>query len=374
MVNLLFFIDTTLSSGGAEKVLRTLINHMDRSRFDITVVTSWPEDAGKYLAPGIHYRSLYPARNRFWRLVSRLEAAAGLTYRLRMAGPYDLEIAYLEFGPTKILASSTNKKAKKLAWVHCELDKTVSDLPRLQEKAAAWYQKFDRVVCVSWSVRDSFLRLFDAPDRCDIVYNVVDSEEIRSKAQQPLPPVLQKRKLTVATIGRMYPPKGYDRLLKVHKRLREEGLDYDLWILGDGPERGDLEEYCRQNQLTDSVFMPGFLSNPYPVFREADVIVCSSRYEGFSTVVTEAMILGKPVVTTDCSGMYELLGENESGIITENSEDGLYTGLKQMLGSAALRQHYADAAQTRGASFHRDRLVRATEEYFLTILKGTRSE
>ena len=92
MIKLLFFINTTLSSGGAEKVLRTLVNNMDQSRFDITVITSWPEDGGKYLAPGIHYRSLYPARNQFWRLVSRLEAGLGLTYRMRMAGEYDIEI------------------------------------------------------------------------------------------------------------------------------------------------------------------------------------------------------------------------------------------------------------------------------------------
>ena len=93
MIKLLFFINTTLSIGGAEKVLRTLVNNMDQSRFDITVITSWPEDGGKYLAPGIHYRSLYPARDQFWRLVSRLEAGLGLTYRMRMAGEYDIEIA-----------------------------------------------------------------------------------------------------------------------------------------------------------------------------------------------------------------------------------------------------------------------------------------
>lgn len=374
MIKLLFFIDTTLSRGGAEKVLRTLVNSMDQRRFDITVITSWPEDGDRYLAPGIHYRSLYPARNQFWRLVSRLEAGLGLTYRLRMTGDYDLEIAYLEFGPTKILASSTNKRARKLAWVHCELDKTGADLSLLRRKAAPWYPKFDKVICVSRNVRDSFRRIFGDSCCCEVLYNVVDSEEIRGKAALPLPSALQKRKLTAATVGRMYAQKSYDRLLRVHKRLREEGLDYDLWILGDGPERSGLEEYCRQNQLTDSVFMPGFLDNPYPAFREADVIVCSSLYEGFSTVVTEALILGKPVVTTDCSGMEELLGDNEYGIITENTEAGLYSGLKEMLSSSALRQHYAEAAARRGTAFQRDTLVRATEEFFLNTLEGTRSE
>ena len=371
MIKLLFFIDTTLSSGGAEKVLRTLVNNLDQSRFDITVMTSWPEDADQYLVSGIHYRALYPARNRFWRSISRMEAALGLTYRLRMAGDYDIEAAYLEFGPTKILASSTNRRAKKLAWVHCQLDKTGGDIDALQRKAAAWYPRFDKVVCVSKTVRDSFIRLFGTSPEATVLYNVVDSDEILSKADMPLAPCLHKRGLTVLTVGRMYPPKGYDRLLRIHKRLSDEGLCHDLWVLGDGPERAALEEYCRENRLEDSVRMPGFLSNPYPAFREADVIVCSSLYEGFSTVVTEALILGKAVVTTDCSGMDELLGESEFGLITENSEEGLYRGLKQLLSDPTLRQHYARAAGLRGSAFRKEALVRKTEEFFTELMEGT---
>lgn len=371
MHKLLFYIDTTLSSGGAEKVLRTLVNHMDSSRFDITVLTAWPEDAGKYLNPRIRHRSLYPARSRFWRTIARIEAALGLTYRLRMAGDYDLEIAYLEFGPTKVLSSSTNRKAKKAAWVHCELDKTGLDPRELHRKAAGWYRKFDKVVCVSQTVRESYLRIFGTETEAVVLPNVVDSTDILSRAALPLPAPLNKRRLTVATVGRMYAPKGYDRLLKVHHRLIRDGLDFDLWILGDGPERGMLEAYCREHGLEDSVFMPGFLSNPYPAFREADIIVCSSRYEGFSTVVTEALILGKCVVTTDCSGMQELLGSSEYGLITENSEDGLYVGLKQLLTEPETRAAYAAAAARRGQDFRTEELVRKNEDFFTQLLEGT---
>lgn len=371
MTKLLFFIDTTLSSGGAEKVLQTLVNHLDPSRFDVTVMTAWPEDATHRFLPHIHYKSLYPARNKLWRLISRAEAQLGLTYRLRMAGDYDIEIAYLEHGPTKILASSTNARAKKLAWVHCELDKSESDLSELQRKASGWYAKFDRVLCVSQTVRDSFIRIFGNKPEALVLHNVVDSDEILTKAAQSLPESLGKRRLTVATVGRMYPPKGYDHLLQVHKQLKEDGVDHDLWILGDGPERGSLEAYCREHHLEDSVSMPGYLTNPYPVFREADVIVCSSRYEGFSTVVTEALILGKPVVTTDCSGMYELLGNNEFGIITENSVSGLYAGLKRMLSEPGLMDRYAAAAALRGKDFCRDVLVGKHEAFFTELLEGT---
>lgn len=369
MHRILFFIDTTLSSGGAEKVLRTLVNHMDREKFDITVLTSWPEDANKYLAPHIHYRSLYPAKNRLWRLVSRIEAALGLTYRLRMAGDYDLEIAYLEFGPTKILARSTNKRAKKLAWVHCDLSRVVTDPEGFRQKCGGWYRAFDGIVCVSQTVRHSLNELIGMEEKTHVLYNVVDSAEILSTAVQS--PTLIRRRLTLVSVGRMYPAKGYDRLLRVHRRLLDEGFDHDLWILGDGPGRPELEAYCQDQGLTDSVQMPGFLDNPYPVIAVADALVCSSLYEGFSTVVTEALILGKSVVTTDCSGMDELLGDNECGIITENSEEGLYQGLKRFLSDPALRVRYDEAAKCRGRDFRLDALVAKTETFFTELLEGT---
>ena len=126
MIKILFFIEE-LEAGGAEKVLRDLVNHMDQTKFDITVQTVWPCDASKYLVSGIRYKSTYSAKNRINRLRYRFEAEVGILYHLHIKDDYDIECAYLEMGPTKVIASSTNKKAKKLAWVHCDLTKAVSD-------------------------------------------------------------------------------------------------------------------------------------------------------------------------------------------------------------------------------------------------------
>ena len=145
MINILFFIES-LSGGGAEKVLRNLVNAMDQTKFCITVQTLYPEDAGKYLAPGIHYKHCYPAKNRVNELRMRAEAAVGLTYPLRIKGDYDIEVAYLECGSTKIMASSTNQKALKLAWVHCDLAKKADNPAAFVKETAKYYRKFDKVV------------------------------------------------------------------------------------------------------------------------------------------------------------------------------------------------------------------------------------
>ena len=369
MIKILFFIDTTLASGGAEKVLRELVNNMDQSKFDITVHTLWKEDAEQYLTPGIRYRYIFERKTKWNARRFRIESALGATYRLHLAGDYDIEVAYLEFGPTKVLATSNNKKAKKVAWIHCNLLKEIRDMDGFVTKAKQWYSKYDKVVCVSQQIRDGYEKLFGNHPESVKLYNTVDDTAIREKAGERIPRGIGKRKFTVATVGRLYPVKGYDRLLEATLRLVREGLDLDLWILGEGPDRTAMEKYISENGLENRVHLLGFYSNPYPFMRKADVIVCSSYSEGFSTMVTEALILGKPVVTTPCSGMDELLGDNEFGLITEDSVEGIHQGMKRMLEDAELRAHYAQKAAIRGKDFSKEKLVKETEQFFEDLLK-----
>ncbi len=361
MIKLLFFIDTGLTGGGAERVLCNLANALDPERFQVTVMTLWPQDSAPYLKPHVAYRSAYPVKNAFTRNLYRLEAAMGTAWK-RLGSGYDLEIAYLEAGPTKVLASSKSG-AKKLAWVHSDL-RLRPDSAAFTEKSAGWYPQFDRVVCVSENVRESFADLYGEIPPTTVLYNINDESEIREKAGAFIP---ERADLpTLCALGRLSPEKGFDLLIPVCARLKEDGIPFRLQILGEGPERSALEALIRENHLEDQVTLMGFQSNPYPCMNAADVIVCSSRYEGFSTVVTEALILGRPIVTTDCTGMRELLGDSEYGMIT----DDLYQGLKQLLTQPGLLAHYESQAALRGRDFQKENLVRKTEEFFLALLEG----
>lgn len=366
MIKILFFIET-LKSGGAEKVMIDLVNHMDQTKFAITVQTVWPCDAKKYLAPGIRYKSMYSAENKANHLRYRAEAESGLAYRLHIKDNYDIECAYIEMGPTKVLAASTNKKAKKLAWVHCDLSKKIENKGAFVSKADPQYRKYDEIICVSENVLESFMRLFGANVPARVIYNVVEDDAIREKAKANLPVGLQKKRFTLATLGRLTHQKGYDLLLKVHDRLIRDGFEYDLWIAGEGEDRPMLEQFIADHNLADSVKLLGFQDNPYPILAAADLLVCSSRYEGLSTFVTEGLILGKPIVTTDCTGMRELLGNSEFGLITEMTEDALYDGMKTMLQDEFLRSKYTEKAALRGQNFSTERLVQDTESYFMKL-------
>ena len=368
-IRILFFIEN-LSGGGAEKVLCDLVNAMNQDRFEITVQTLWKADAGRYLNAGIRYRYCYAEHTGWNDYRSRLEAAAGLTYPLHIKDDYDIEVAYLECGATKILAGSTNKRAKKIAWVHCDLSLKIADPEAFAKKSAKWYEKFDRVVCVSQNVKDSFDRLFGISAKTCVLYNTINDTAIRNKAHEKLPDFPKKRRLTAVTLGRLTRQKGYDRLLRVHRELIGSGINYDLWILGEGEDRSDLEAYISKNDLSESVKLLGFCENPYPYLMEADLLVCSSRYEGFSTFITEGLILGRPIITTDCTGMRELLGDSEYGHIVDNSEEALIDGMRQLLLNESLRAEYAEAASVRGASFSAQALADQTERFFTDIIKG----
>ena len=370
MIKILFFIET-LTGGGAEKVLRDLVNHMDQTKFDITVQTAFPCEASKYLNPGIRYKSMYASESKANRLRYRAEAESGLTYRLHIKDDYNIECAYLEMGSTKVMAASTNKKAKKLAWVHCDLSKAVDDPKAYVEKTAPWYAKFDQILCVSQTVKEQFDMLFQNRFKSTVLYNVIDDAAIREKALLPLPDGAKKRRFTVLSVGRFSPPKKFMRLLKAHKRLLDDGMEHDLWILGEGPERPMLEQYVAENNLTDSVWMPGFVDNPYPFMREADFLACSSVFEGFSTFLTEGVILGKPIVTTDVSGMRELFGNSEHGLIVENDDEAFLNGMRRMLVDSTLRNEYAAKAAERGKAFSTSALTDKTEQFFADLLGVT---
>ena len=371
MIKVLFHIDT-LGGGGAEKVLCNLVNHMDQTKFDITIQTVYPDAAEEYLVDGVHYKYIYPSDNQFYRNVYRVEAALGLVYPLHMKDDYDLEIAYLEFGPTKVIASSTNKKAKKIAWVHCDFDIAIKEKEAFIKKAATQYQQYDKIACVSEKCKESFVTMFGNDPEVVVIHNVIDDKEIIEKAEQPLPSIAEKRKLTMCAVGRLSAPKNYIRLLNTAYRLHEEGYDFDLWMVGDGEQRELIEEYISKHEMSFYVKLIGFQKNPYPFMKASDLLVCSSDYEGFSTFVAEGLILGKPIITTECSGMRELLGDSKYGMIVPNSDEAFYEGLKTVLTQDEDNlEAYAEKGLKRGRMFNLEYLTKSAECFFEAICLET---
>lgn len=353
-IRILFLIDT-LTGGGAEKVLQTLVNSLNPERFEITVQTVAYTDPAPYLKPHIRYRAINRRNSRMFSLWLRLCAQMGWAYPLYIRGDYDVEVAFLECGPTKLLARSINRAALKIAWVHCDLEK--KPLPKGYWKH---YRAFDRVVCVSETVRAGFEKLAGRP--AEVLENVIDAEEIVEKSREF---AVEPRKFTFGAVGRLSREKGFDRLLAAAKQLRAEGFVFRLQLIGEGPERRDLERMGGGDFL-------GFQENPYPYMARADVILIPSRTEGCSTVASEGLVLGRPILATDCPGMGDLLGNG--GLLVENSTRGIYGGMKHLLTDRALRVSLAAAASRRGQRYDREEAAGNVEKYILKGLEEKRGE
>ena len=159
--------------------------------------------------------------------------------------------------------------------------------------------------------------------------------------------------------------KGFERLLHIIKQLVADGEKVHLYLLGKGPLEKELKNYIKNNRLEKYVTMLGYQINPYKYVAKSDIFVCSSYSEGFSTAVTEALIVGTAICTVDVSGMNEMLGENnEYGIVTENSEEGLYQGLKVLLNDKEKLEKYKQKAYIRGKIFSVVKTVNETQKMF----------
>lgn len=367
MIKILFFIES-LTGGGAEKVLKSLVNALDFGKFEITVATLFKEDVKDELKSGIKYKYCYKSRSPLTNALMRLEAAAGLTYSLHLKGDYNIEVAYLECGATKIMAGSTNKKAAKVAWVHCDLSKKADDFEAFVKSTKKYYEKYDRVVCVSEDVKASFTAAYGEAVRVVTLYNCYNDSEIIEKSKEPVKLSGASYLPVLVAVGRLVPIKGYDRLLNVHKRLLDENVNHRLLIVGGGDDFWDLKGYIEEKKLEETVELLGFKQNPYPYMKMADLFVCSSFSEGFSTTVVESLILGTPVVTTDCTGMREILGDSEYGLITENSEDGIFEGIKKMLTEKDVYLKYKEKSALRGEDFKEKNAVLKTESFFESLI------
>ena len=366
----ILFLITNLAYGGAERVLVNLANNLNKEKYDVTVMTIFDEGVNRqYLSADVHYRTAFHKSFHGIKYITAL-LPASILHKLFVKEVYDYEIAYLEGPPTKIISGCKNSATKLLSWIHIELlsNKAFSEGFRSIAEAKKTYQKFTKIVCVSNTVKQCFENISEIRDNIKVLYNTNETELIREKSTELVQDFAFGTVFTVCSVAKIEDSKGYDRLLEVHRKLTDEGFLHRIILIGIGSQSEKLKERAKAYGVSDSFLLLGFRDNPYKYVAKSDLYVCSSRREGFSTSVTEALIVGTPVISTECSGAKELLGErNEYGIVVDNSTDGIYQGMKVMLGSPKLLKHYKEQAAIRGSYFSREKTVRAVEEMLESI-------
>ena len=207
---------------------------------------------------------------------------------------------------------------------------------RMMPTLARWfYPKADRIVAVSLGVKQDLANITGLPEsRIQVIYNPVITPKILRKglAHPPHPWFQVGSDSVILAVGRLVPAKEFDALIRVFSRVILKKPSR-LMILGEGPERQNLENLIQELGLEDSVTLSGFLEDPYPFISHASLFVLCSRHEGLPGALIEAMAFGIPLVATDCpSGPREILENGRHGVLVpvgdwQALEDAILKGL-----------------------------------------------
>ncbi|MBE7017547.1 MAG: glycosyltransferase [Ruminococcaceae bacterium] len=239
---------------------------------------------------------------------------------------YYAAIGFIE-GRSSTWVADIKKDIRKIAWVHNDVNRF--NIGISEKEAIDSYSKMHTVVLVS----DEAKKCFDEKYRIEqcnleVLHNLIDEDKIIQLSAEP---VKENDSFTFINVGRMRPQKRQDRLVEIAKRLKEEGFRFKIQIVGDGSEENKIREMIRSEDVSDCVELLGLQLNPYPYIKQADCFVLTSDFEGFGIVVKEAALLGTPVISTDVTGVSEVLHGGKYGILCDVDTDDIYRAMRSVL-------------------------------------------
>lgn len=362
------FVLPDLDAGGAQLMNVRLARELQSRKWRVQVVVLFNRAYTRLLRKlsGLPVTQL-GARNIYHKIC--------LPFRLAvLAAKADIVIGGMELAATNYaFVAAKIAHSPFLSWTHIAMahhEKVVDRIDRLVTHAI--YRRCRNIVFPSEGAADSLLRALGGKPRggrWHVIHNFLERPQSRSpNYQRPLNEEFFSRPVIVG-IGRLVRQKGFDRLIKAHAWVLGRGIKHNLLLLGEGSLRFELENLCRELNVSSTVFMPGHVPDPRRWLIGCQVFGLSSRYEGFSLALLEALDAGLPCVAMDCpSGPRELLENGKYGILTPPDDiTAFQQALEKLLTDAALRQFYARVALERAREFTADRVVPMWEALLMDI-------
>lgn len=318
---ILFIIWSFTFGGGAEKILANLVNKMDLDKYDIDIIEYWHvntqtekvNDRINVLEPIVDSTKASKFEKLFKKIL--LEHFPNVLRKKYIKKEYDYEIAFNYMIPTFLLS----KTCKTISWMHgdiYELNENKRN-KKLQRKSLKCVNK---IVAISENTYNSIIDVFpEFKDKTCIINNSFDIKTLEEKSNEKID--LKKTKFTMLFAGRLDENKNPLFLINVAKILKQRNIDFELWMIGIGDLKEKVEKKIEEYNLKENVKILGYQRNPYPYFKMTDIVLLSSKSEGFPTVLAESLIFGKPFVTTQVGGTLELSCGGKCGFVTNDIEE-----------------------------------------------------
>ena len=251
----------------------------------------------------------------------------------KLSKKYDVAISYA--WPHDIVASNVNAN-KKIAWIHTDYSKLEIDN---KIDLSVWNQ-FDHIASVSEECRNSFLTQYPTlKEKVITIENINSPEFIRNMAKEEIVlNEINRDHFNIVSVGRLSYVKGFDLAVQALRMLHDKGLtDIKWYVVGYGGYEEELKEIIAQNKLEDSFILLGKKTNPYTYIKACDLYVQPSRYEGKAVTVTEAKILGKPILITNYPTSKSQIEDGKEGLICDLSVEGIAKGIEKLYRDSDLR-------------------------------------
>ena len=354
---------TKLGIGGAERVLVDIANELSNN-YDITIFTIYGGgELEKELNSNIKQISLYKQEKKNGFIPIYVLVCGKHIYNKFLRKKFDVDIAFLEGPITRIFAYKGNKR--KIAWVHNDISKVFGKDKKaeLKKHIDKWfYKQYDQIIFVSKQNKKVFENIYGNISKRKVIYNYINKERVLKLAEESTKEndylkfnsnnyaknINQEKKRYRFEIGkideimngnfeknfvvvsRLVKQKAIDRLIRVHKRLIDEGLKHRIYVIGEGEEKENLLNLVEKLNVNDSFIFLGQIENPYPYIKMADYFGLFSYFEGYGMVLEEAKILNKTILVTNTAAV-EAVKNYDKKIIIENNEQAIFESIKKVI-------------------------------------------
>lgn len=198
-------------------------------------------------------------------------------------------------------------------------------------------------VALSELIRDSIVKEYGInKDKIPVIYNGIDLSKCLPKTDYSI-----YGNFKILHIGRFSEQKNHAGLLKAFKLFHDNHSDSELWLIGDGEKKTEIERYVAENNLDKSVKFLGLQSNVYGYLHDADMFTLPSNYEGIPMTLIEAMGTGLPIVATAVGGVPDMLVNQNSAILTDVNVDLVALAFEKCYLNPNMRCQYGHKAKER---------------------------
>lgn len=319
---ILFIIWSYTFGGGAESLLTSIVNHLNPEKYEISVIEYHHEGIKKEATnKNIHVLPFIESKRKIKRRIQTLSLHyyPKILIKDYIDKGFDLYVAFNYLIPTFLLPPNTIN----IAWIHGDvydlLDRKKVNYRKRQDKA---FYNINRIIAISDNTEKSLIEVFPEHQRkINKIYNGVDIKKIKMKSIEKS--TVQLKHPSILFIGRLENGKNPQRLLRVFKLLHERHVYAHLYFLGDGVQKKSIIDQSKIFGLSGFIHMLGYHQNPFPIIKQCDLVCLLSRSEGFSMCLLESVALGKPFVSTNIGGAWELSNEQKCGSIIETDEQAV---------------------------------------------------